>query len=152
MSGIAFFSLLKFNKYWGQIQLKDVMNPKHIFMFPWSLPGRYQRLPYQEYFCRTDRLNDSSLPAIARLLNEKYKVEWFFSFCCDSWTRNIQEVGYLNLADCLFYHVMLIAINSVSFSFFIQTLHMQTLLTHAYTSDTCIHVWHMRTLHEVGFD
>ena len=58
---------------------KCVVNPKHTDMLPRSLPGRqdlrHQRLPYQEYFCRTDRLNDSSLPAIARLLNEKYKVE-----------------------------------------------------------------------------
>jgi hypothetical protein len=58
---------------------KCVVNPKHTDMLPRSLPGRqdlrHQRLPFQEYFCRTDRLNDSSLPAIARLLNEKYKVE-----------------------------------------------------------------------------
>ena len=58
---------------------KCVLNPKHTDMFPRSLPGRenirFQRLPFQEYFCRTDRLYDSSLPAIARLLNEKYKVE-----------------------------------------------------------------------------
>ena len=58
---------------------KCVVNPKHTDMLPRSLPGRqdlrHQRLPYQEYLCRTDILNDSSLPAIARLLNEKYKVE-----------------------------------------------------------------------------
>ena len=57
---------------------KCTLNPKHTDMFPRSLPGRentiVQRLPYQEYFCRTDRLFDSSLPAIARLLNEKHKV------------------------------------------------------------------------------
>ena len=58
---------------------KCVKNPKHSDMFPRSLPGRAdirgQRQPFQEYFCRTDRLFDSSLPAIARLLNEKYSVE-----------------------------------------------------------------------------
>ena len=58
---------------------KCLLNPKHADMFPKSLPGRLnirgQRLPFQEQLCRTDRLSDSSIPAITRLLNEKYKVE-----------------------------------------------------------------------------
>jgi hypothetical protein len=55
-----------------------VKNPKHSDMFPRSLPGRLdirgQRLPFQEYYCKTDRLFDSTIPAIARLLNENHKV------------------------------------------------------------------------------
>jgi hypothetical protein len=31
--------------------------------------------PFQEYFCITDRFFESSFPAIARLLNEKYKAK-----------------------------------------------------------------------------
>ena len=58
---------------------KCVLNPKHKDSFPRSLLGRenirFQRLPYQEYFCRTDILYDSSLPAIDRHLNEKHTVE-----------------------------------------------------------------------------
>ena len=58
---------------------KCVQNPKHTDMFPRSLPGRAdirgQSQPFQEYFCRNDRLFDSSLPAIARLINEKYRLE-----------------------------------------------------------------------------
>jgi hypothetical protein len=57
---------------------KCVKNPKHSDMFPRSLPGRLdirgQRVPFQEYFCKTDRLFYSSIPAIARLLNENHKV------------------------------------------------------------------------------
>ena len=55
---------------------KCVMNPKHSDMFPKNQPGRNlraQRMPYKEYFCRTERLYKSSIPAITRLLNSKYK-------------------------------------------------------------------------------
>ena len=58
---------------------KCLQNPKHSDMFPRSLQGRLnlrgQRVPFQEQLCRTDRLSDSSIPAITRLLNEKYRVE-----------------------------------------------------------------------------
>ena len=55
---------------------KCTLNPKHSDMFPRNLPGRElrtPRVPFKEYFCRTDRLYNSSIPAITRLLNLKYK-------------------------------------------------------------------------------
>ena len=55
---------------------KCVKNPKHSDMFPKNQPGRNlraQRMPYKEYFCRTERLYKSSIPAITRLLNSKNK-------------------------------------------------------------------------------
>ena len=59
-------------------QVWCVKNPKHTDLFLRSLPCRAdirgQRQLFQEYFCRTDRLFDSSPLAIARLLNEKYRV------------------------------------------------------------------------------
>ena len=57
---------------------KCVKNPKHADMFPKNSPGRHlrtPRLPYKEYFCRTERLYESSIPTITRLLNAKYKEE-----------------------------------------------------------------------------
>ena len=63
---------------------KCLQNPKHSDMFPRSLPGRVnmrgERLPFHEQLCRTERLSDSSIPAITRLLNEKYRVEWVCVF------------------------------------------------------------------------
>ena len=55
---------------------KCTKNPKHSDMFPRNQPGRdlrTERVPYKEYFCRTDRFYNSSIPAITRLLNAKYK-------------------------------------------------------------------------------
>ena len=57
---------------------KCVKNPKHSDMFPKNQPGRNlraQRMPYKEYFCRTERMYKSSIPTITRLLNAKYKDE-----------------------------------------------------------------------------
>ena len=55
---------------------KCLVNPKHEDMFPRSQPGRQniraERKPFEEYFCRTARYYKSSIPAITRLLNEKY--------------------------------------------------------------------------------
>ena len=58
---------------------KCTMNPKHSDMFPRNQPGRdlrTERVPYKEYFCRTDRFYNSSIPAITRLLNTKYKEKY----------------------------------------------------------------------------
>ena len=58
---------------------KCTMNPKHSDMFPRNQPGRdlrTERVPYKEYFCRTDRFYNSSIPAIKRLLNTKYKEKY----------------------------------------------------------------------------
>ena len=55
---------------------KCTKNPKHSDMFPPNPPGRdlrTQRVSYKEYFCRTDRLYNSSIPTITRLLNAKFK-------------------------------------------------------------------------------
>ena len=57
---------------------KCVKNPKHADMFPRNSPGRNlraPRLPYKEYYCRTERLYESSIPTITRLLNAKHREE-----------------------------------------------------------------------------
>ena len=58
---------------------KCVANPKHTDMFPKNPPAREnirgERPPFKEYNCNRDRLYNSSIPAITRLLNEKYQVD-----------------------------------------------------------------------------
>ena len=58
---------------------KCVANAKHQDMFPRNPPGRENirgvRPPFKENLCKRDRLFNSSIPAITRLLNEKYKVD-----------------------------------------------------------------------------
>ena len=53
-----------------------VSNPRHSDMFPRNIPRsenvRRNWKPFKEFFCRTERFFDSSIPVIARLLNEKY--------------------------------------------------------------------------------
>ena len=57
---------------------KCVKNPKHTDMFPVNHSGREDirghRKPFKEYFCRTGRFYDSSIPTITRLLNEKHQI------------------------------------------------------------------------------
>ena len=57
---------------------KCLTNPKHADMFPRNPQVRdlrAPRMPFKEYFCRTDRLYQSSIPAITRLLNTKHREE-----------------------------------------------------------------------------
>ena len=52
---------------------KYVTNPKHADMVPRRQRSRYNlrnMKPFQEYCCHTDRMYQSSLPAITRLLNQ----------------------------------------------------------------------------------
>ena len=55
---------------------KCVNNPRHNDMFPVNIPlrgeARKSWKPYKEYFCRTERFYASSIPTIARLLNQKH--------------------------------------------------------------------------------
>ena len=50
-------------------------NPRHSDMFPRNEGSKETSRnwkPFKEYFCRTERYYRSSLPTIARMMNEKY--------------------------------------------------------------------------------
>ena len=57
---------------------KSANNPRHSDMFPRNEgtkeTSRNWR-PFKEYFCKTERYYKSSLPTIARMMNEKYLLE-----------------------------------------------------------------------------
>ena len=53
---------------------KCTKNNRHYDMFPINESDRPNRIrkPFKEYFCRTDRFYNSSLPTITRMMNQKY--------------------------------------------------------------------------------
>ena len=53
---------------------KCITNDRHRDMFPRNIPSRNIRRskPFKEFNCKSDRFYSSSIPTIARLLNEKH--------------------------------------------------------------------------------
>lgn len=60
---------------WGK---KCVTNPRHSDMFPLYQQNRTNMrkrdIKYDEYFCRSQRMYDSTLPTICRMLNDENRV------------------------------------------------------------------------------